>query len=89
MMYPLAFLIWLLRYVDPTARLGLLYDIGCNFEAHLRSASPLSPYDGSDADELTTAAERSIHRGAQRNSQEAAHRSLRLPCLRPHLALPD
>ncbi|WVO23245.1 uncharacterized protein IAS62_006568 [Cryptococcus decagattii] len=37
MMYPLAFLIWLLRYVDPTARLGLLYDIGCNFEAHLRS----------------------------------------------------
>ncbi|KAE8543083.1 hypothetical protein D1P53_000570 [Cryptococcus gattii VGV] len=71
-----AFLIWLLRYVDPTARLGLLYDIGCNFEAHLGSASPLSPYDGSDADELTTAAERSIHRGAQRNSQQAAHRSL-------------
>lgn len=45
MMYPLAFLIWLLQYVDPTACLGLLYDIGCNFEAHLRSASPLSPYD--------------------------------------------
>ncbi|OWT35697.1 hypothetical protein C362_06714 [Cryptococcus neoformans Bt1] len=34
MYYPLALVHYILRDIDPHVRLGLLYDIGCNFEAY-------------------------------------------------------
>ncbi|OXG71484.1 hypothetical protein J003_06750 [Cryptococcus neoformans] len=42
MYYPLALVQYILRDVDPHVRLGLLYDIGCNFEAHLVKRNLLS-----------------------------------------------
>ncbi|OWZ59470.1 hypothetical protein C358_00924 [Cryptococcus neoformans MW-RSA852] len=36
MFYPLALIQYILFDVDPDVRVGLLYDIGCNFESHLR-----------------------------------------------------
>lgn len=39
MFYPLALVQYILFDVDPDVRVGLLYDIGCNFESHLRHVS--------------------------------------------------
>ncbi|OXH47105.1 hypothetical protein J004_04833 [Cryptococcus neoformans] len=42
MYYPLALVHYILRDIDPHVRLGLLYDIGCNFEAYFVKRNLLS-----------------------------------------------
>lgn len=42
MYYPFALVHYILRDIDPHVRLGLLYDIGCNFEAYFVERNLLS-----------------------------------------------
>ncbi|OWZ62060.1 hypothetical protein C349_06858 [Cryptococcus neoformans var. grubii Br795] len=42
MYYPFALVHYILRDIDPHVRLGLLYDIGCNFEAYFVKRNLLS-----------------------------------------------
>ncbi|OXH22206.1 hypothetical protein J005_06774 [Cryptococcus neoformans] len=42
MYYPFALVHYILRDIDPRVRLGLLYDIGCNFEAYFVKRNLLS-----------------------------------------------